>query len=733
MRNNLLSSCHQDIFRTLIFGTLLSTIFSFTGNAQSHGSNGKWRVLSSASGYNISFNSDSTEILKIQANGNSAKTRIQRSYRIQDDGMQNIAFRSVNSLKQGDTCIFYTLTYQSNKVILASSKTFTSSNAAAVKGEMSRYHYLPIGADSLVVGLILNGTPTIADVQCEVDFVHGDKFQDYKTRLNRFAHKPANIEQLSTLCKVWGMLKYFTPEVLNKGLNWDEILLNSLAESFKNFDQDLNADKQIALLLNHVNAKTSEKNNLNAALSARINKLPISSKNKRDLIKVFTSAALGHSAYFTPPTENSQTSFSEENIDKQVLPDARARLLALFRYWNIINYFNPYKADLLQNWESQLKTFIPAFICFDDLASYNRSLLLLNASIGDGHTAIPLGTPLDLYETIYPGKPISIIPATYTLNDQGKVFVNQIDSSFSAPSGLKTGDELISINGIRMDTLAAGLKLYISDPSTRMKNFYLQSSNWLSILPADPAALKFVYKRDGQVTMKQMAWSIPASLKSIKYLNEHTGLAGKERNNQVLTYFKNTNTLYINPFKWNPDLQDSAITALNASDQLIVDCRSYPSWDFLKFAERLIQDDRALVRFTYATAIPGQFESTLQRSTKDGHYFNKRIYVLISEESKSRSEFLAKILKSGAKQCLLVGRRTAGADGDVSYIPMIGRNYLAFRFSDIAVEFADGVKTQQVGIKPDFTVKDDLVKAGDPILNYVLDSLTLKEHENKQF
>ncbi|RYE54260.1 MAG: hypothetical protein EOP48_12705 [Sphingobacteriales bacterium] len=64
------------------------------------------------------------------------------------------------------------------------------------------------------------------------------------------------------------------------------------------------------------------------------------------------------------------------------------------------------------------------------------------------------------------------------------------------------------------------------------------------------------------------------------------------------------------------------------------------------------------------------------------------------------------MLLKGARKSVLVGRRTAGADGDLSYIPMIGRNKIVFRMTNVGVEFPNGMKTQQIGILPDITVEE---------------------------
>lgn len=57
------------------------------------------------------------------------------------------------------------------------------------------------------------------------------------------------------------------------------------------------------------------------------------------------------------------------------------RLLALFRYWNIVQYFFPYRDLMDQDWDTTLKEFIPRMISRDDDASYYYTLFELRSRL----------------------------------------------------------------------------------------------------------------------------------------------------------------------------------------------------------------------------------------------------------------------------------------------------------------------------------------------------------------
>ena len=65
-----------------------------------------------------------------------------------------------------------------------------------------------------------------------------------------------------------------------------------------------------------------------------------------------------------------------------------AKILSLFRYWNIIEYFFPYRYLIDDNWDSVLVSFIPKFVSSDDELSYKLTLLELIGKVHDTHANI---------------------------------------------------------------------------------------------------------------------------------------------------------------------------------------------------------------------------------------------------------------------------------------------------------------------------------------------------------
>lgn len=71
------------------------------------------------------------------------------------------------------------------------------------------------------------------------------------------------------------------------------------------------------------------------------------------------------------------------------------KLLVLFRYWNVIEYYYPYTDVIEENWDKVLTTFIPKFVNTKSELDYKLVISELTTKIHDPHAAI-----YDINETL---------------------------------------------------------------------------------------------------------------------------------------------------------------------------------------------------------------------------------------------------------------------------------------------------------------------------------------------
>jgi len=138
---------------------------------------------------------------------------------------------------------------------------------------------------------------------------------------------------------------------------------------------------------------------------------------------------------------------------------------------------------------------------------------------------------------------------------------------------------------------------------------------------------------------------------------------------------------------------------------LIIDIRNYPS-EFVVFAlgSLLVNAKTDFVRFTIGDlSNPGAFHwgANLSLTPAAPHYSGK-IVILVDEVSQSQAEYTTMAFRA-APGAIVLGSTTAGADGNVSPIPLPGG--LRSMISGIGVFYPNKKPTQRIGILPDVEVK----------------------------
>jgi C-terminal processing protease CtpA/Prc len=146
------------------------------------------------------------------------------------------------------------------------------------------------------------------------------------------------------------------------------------------------------------------------------------------------------------------------------------------------------------------------------------------------------------------------------------------------------------------------------------------------------------------------------------------------------------------------------IEQAKATRGLIVDIRNYPS-EFVVFALGSLLVDRPtpFVRFTTGDLEnPGAFHwnPPLSLTPQQPHYTGK-VVALVDEVTLSQAEYTTMAFRA-APRTTVVGSTTAGADGNVSDIPLPGG--LRTMISGIGVFYPDKKPTQRIGIVPDVVV-----------------------------
>jgi len=205
---------------------------------------------------------------------------------------------------------------------------------------------------------------------------------------------PDEAERIASFCKVWGFLKYHHPTVAKGKIEWDKEFMVRLKEVSSLESKQERSAYYLAWIesLGMVNPCKKCKNEIPDSLKFNLNLdwLSDSSVFTHDLTKqlqfIHQNRNQGKNYYVQQSPSVGNTRYDNEKAyPDSVFPSAELRLLGLSRYWNIINYFFPYKYRIGEDWNKVLVEMVPKFKDSKDTVSYHLAMLELTAKLNDSH------------------------------------------------------------------------------------------------------------------------------------------------------------------------------------------------------------------------------------------------------------------------------------------------------------------------------------------------------------
>jgi hypothetical protein len=379
-------------------------------------------------------------------------------------------------------------------------------------------------------------------------------------------------KNLNTLCRVWGFVKYFHPAVAGDSMvNADKALFKILPEVL-NEKNNISLDALLGKWINRLGEVPKIESKPLATNVFREASFPLLENSsvvgdalRRQLNYIFENRFRGVSHYANKmPVGNPD--FSKEFVYKDIKgEDAGFRLLALFRYWNTVEYFYPSKYLTADNWDNVLKKFIPIFSESKTDVAYRMACLQLVSTIHDTHAANITGDPV-----IQKQIGTHVIPGFASLIEGKMVMMYFFSDSLQASCGLLPGDEIIAVNGKPFQKMIDSIRPWI--PASNESSFMNLAVNRLR--RSDHADNTVTINRNGK-TMDLTVHYAPSSVTSLK---------GVRLGPIYPMYEKLGNDIgYININKIKADSLPTIMEQFKNTKGLVIDIRAYPS-EFMPFA-----------------------------------------------------------------------------------------------------------------------------------------------------
>jgi C-terminal processing protease CtpA/Prc len=498
------------------------------------------------------------------------------------------------------------------------------------------------------------------------------------------------VDNLAMLGKVWGFLKYHHPLITSGKRHWDYELFRVLPRVLAAADAAAarSVVQQWIASLGDVAVCTAC-----ASLDER-------ELHLRPPLTWLTDAALGselagtlRAIHRSRSAERRQfyvslvAGIGNPSFDHELdyanlkLPDAGYQLLSLYRLWNIVEYWFPYRDLLERSWDEELTTFIPRIALAGDARAYKEELLGFVATIRDTHAN--LWGSLD----VRPPAGACAVPVTLRFVENQPVVAGFPNAASESASSLKRGDVVTALDGVPVAQLVE-----------RWSPFYAASNQPRRL---HDIASSMTRGACGTLSIRVSRDDRPLELKEERTPQPPPGSTPPPWHDRPGATFQ----------KLSPEiayLKLSSVTGSRAAAYiedaagtkgLVIDIRNYPS-DFVVFAvgSHLVGRATEFARFTVGDpANPGAFHwggPPLSLTPAAPRYTGK-IVILVDEVSLSQAEYTAMAFRS-APDAMVVGSTTAGADGNVSAIPLPGG--LRSAISGIGVFYPDKKPTQRIGI-----------------------------------
>lgn len=540
---------------------------------------------------------------------------------------------------------------------------------------------------------------------------------------NVFAQPNPGVNELALLAKTWGFLKYYHPEIAAGGHNWDSVLIVSLDRLLASAKKTSLAG-EIDRLLFIAGADTAPEYLPLQKDPHCFSNYDISWISDNKLLRADQANTLAHIArhpypgtnYYAQPNPGRSGGVytpNEKPYPEMSLPGRNYRLLCLFRFWNVIQYFYPYKYVTGKSWHQVLIELIPEFMRAGTVVSYHKALSRLASVLNDGHAG--------LWPQVY----VSLMgqynaPFNFRLLDNKAIITNVPDSMKINDRFIRPGNVIETINGVSLKEKMREYRDYVSGSNEGGK---LKSLHSLVFRSKDSIASLGGYQPGGS------PFTTVVKLKERNFLGEY--LEFFEMTSPVIFRMLEDSIGYV--FFSNIDGRniDSVMASLMHAKAIIFDMRNYPANGYgmygvpgylldkpALYARNTQPDFRLPGMMHYVNSNEGTPYDSVGKENPSA--YRGKIILLVDERTQSAGEWACMSLQTSSR-VTIIGSQTAGADGDVTYMTLLG-GYNLF-FSGLGIYYPDGRQTQRVGIKVDIPVQytlADVINKEDPVLKRAL-------------
>ncbi len=524
------------------------------------------------------------------------------------------------------------------------------------------------------------GTDTITTSGTETIWLHDDK-----------------ATQLAHLARVWGFLKYHLPEATSGKVDMDEAFFQVLPKVLA----APHRDAAFIVISNWVDELRTDTTACSSCSVPEISgiiyhepeygplfdgSLPAQLQRRLEAVKrssYHNKKGKSHYVHAAPFIKNPVFA-NEREYAATPYPDAGLRLLSLFRYWNMVQYYCPNR-HLTQNWDRALTDLIPDFCNAADTVAYQLACLKMITRINDTHGAFIVNDNAVEREK---GGYITAVSAQF-IKDK-LVVTGYLKDTAGVCDVIKPGDVIEQIRGVSiMDMIRQYLKY--TPASCYEEKLYRMAHGTGFLLRGSEQSVSLTILRNGS----SKTVSVPCIAATHEVVRRQQG---PDKGYRILK----DNIGYLYPAKLTDKDLDVIKDSFAQTKGIIVDMRCYPAV-FMPFTwgAWLKEEKSPFVKFARMDGrVPGTFVTDKPVSNGGGkqHHYKGKLVIIVNAATQSSAEYQTMALQS-RPGTVVIGSHTSGADGNVSEIVLPGGIHTYI--SGLGVLYPDGTETQGKGVRID--------------------------------
>jgi C-terminal processing protease CtpA/Prc len=443
--------------------------------------------------------------------------------------------------------------------------------------------------------------------------------------------------------------------------------------------------------------------------------LPAEADDKRVIdtaLAKLAALAPAHARPTAPPRLPPLVWRPDKDYATEKAPSVELRLLSLFRLWNVIDRFYPYKQLLDEPWDDVLTTFIPRFEAAESAHAYVEVVAELSTHVADTHTGLRGGDDVLLNVAARPQLLAQMI--------EGQPVIVALGSDAeTVKAGLHLGDVILSVDGEPMVARLSRLHRFVAGSNEPARQQHVLAR---ALGGAEGSTATLVVRDAAGKSHEAKLVRLTPKGRDLSW-----------RTGDVVRVLDG-NIGYVDLDRLMPAEVEAMFAKLKDTRAIVFDMRGYPNGIAWSIAPRLnvrggklaAVFERCFVRWGDADTRDGirfKFTQPLPTKRDEDPLYRGKTVMLVDERTISQSEHTGLFFEAAAG-IRFIGSRTAGANGDVTVLTLPGG--LTMSFSGHDVRHADGRQLQRVGLPIDVAVKPTIkgVQAGrDEVLERALSLL----------